>query len=162
MFLTQTVNKACCILIILLVCMLFWCIGEHNLAVSQQAQIAIVLPTATSGVSEGDVQYARSVAKRFSRMLSMIGFTAATLEDPSLSKDQLKSLKLIVLPLNPVVSKQTTRLLKNFVAGGGKLFVTYSLADTVAPLLGLQQTDWRKAESPGQFASIAVACARNT
>lgn len=156
MFLTQTANKACCILIILLVCMLFWCIGEHNLAVSQQAQIAILLPTATSGVSEGDVQYARSVAKRFNRMLSMIGFTADTLEDPSLSKDQLKSLKLIVLPLNPVVSKQTTRLLKNFVAGGGKLFVTYNLADTVAPLLGLRQTDWRKAESPEQFASIAL------
>ncbi len=156
MSLTQTGNKACCILIILLVCMLFWCIGEHTPAVSQQAQIAIVLPTATSGVSEGDVQYARSVAKRFSQMLSSIGFTADTLEEPSLSKDQLKSLKLIVLPLNPVVSTQTTRLLKNFVAGGGKLFVTYSLADTVAPLLGLRQTDWRKAESPGQFASIQL------
>ena len=156
MFLIQTENKRRSITIILLVCVLLWRIGELNPAVSQQAQIAIVLPTTASGVPEGDVQYARSVAKRFSRMLGIIGFTADTFEESSLSKTQLKSRKLIVLPLNAVLSTQTAGLLKNFVAGGGKLFVTYSLADTVAPLLGLQQTDWLKEESPGQFASIQL------
>lgn len=154
MFLTQTKNKRRSILIVLLVCVLLWYIGDLIPANSQQAQIAIVLPTATSGVSEGDIQYARSVAKRFSRMLSSIGFTADTIEESSLSKGQLKSRKLILLPLNAVLSAQATRLLKNFVAGGGKLFVTYNLADTVAPLLGVRQTDWLKEESPGQFASI--------
>ena len=156
MLLIQTENKRRSITIILLVCVLLWRIGELNSAVSQQAQIAIVLPTTASGVPEGDVQYARSVAKRFSRMLGIIGFTADTFEESSLSKTQLKSRKLIVLPLNAVLSTQTAGLLKNFVAGGGKLFVTYSLADTVAPLLGLQQTDWLKEESPGQFASIQL------
>ena len=156
MLLIQTENKRRSLTIILLVCVLLWRIGELNPAVSQQAQIAIVLPTTASGVPEGDVQYARSVAKRFSRMLGIIGFTADTFEESSLSKTQLKSRKLIVLPLNAVLSTQTAGLLKNFVAGGGKLFVTYSLADTVAPLLGLQQTDWLKEESPGQFASIQL------
>ena len=156
MLLIQTENKRRSITIILLVCVLLWRIGELNSAVSQQAQIAIVLPTTASGVPEGDVQYACSVAKRFSRMLGIIGFTADTFEESSLSKTQLKSRKLIVLPLNAVLSTQTAGLLKNFVAGGGKLFVTYSLADTVAPLLGLQQTDWLKEESPGQFASIQL------
>ena len=156
MFLTETANKRHSLPIVLLVCMLLSCVGERNPAVSQQAEIAIVLPTTTSGVSDGDVQYARSVAKRFSRMLSMIGFGSDTLEESSLSKTQLKSFKLIVLPLNSVVSTQTTRLLQNFVADSGKLFVTYSLADTVAPLLGLRQKDWLKAESPGQFASIQL------
>ena len=156
MFLIQTQNKGRSLLIVLLVCVIFWCIGGFSPANSQQAQIAIVLPTATSGVSEGDVQYARSVAKRFSRMLGIIGFTADTFEESSLSAAHLKSRKLIVLPLNAVLSAQATRLLKNFVAGGGKLFVTYNLADTVAPLLGVRQTDWLKAESPGQFASIQL------
>lgn len=156
MFSTQTVNKRRSLTIIGLICVLLLHIGELNPAVSQQAQIAIVLPTAASGVSEGDVQYARSVAKRFSRMLGIIGFTADTFEESSLSKTRLTSCKLIVLPLNAVLSTQTTRLLKNFVAGGGKLFVTYNLADTVAPLLGLRQTGWLKEESPGQFASIQL------
>ena len=156
MFLIQTQNKGRSLLMVLFVCVIFWCIGGLSPANSQQAQIAIVLPTATSGVSEGDVQYARSVAKRFSRMLGIIGFTADTFEESSLSEAQLKSRKLIVLPLNAVLSAQATRLLKNFVAGGGKLFVTYNLADTVAPLLGVRQTDWLKAEPPGQFASIQL------
>lgn len=162
MFLTHVVcqNLACKsqgITVIFLVCVLLWGVGGLNAAVSQQAEIAIVLPTATSGVSDGDVQYARSVAKRFSQMLGSIGFAAATLEASSLSETQLKQRKLIVLPLNPVVSTQTTSLLRKFVAGGGKLFVTYSLADTVAPLLGLRQTDWLKEESPGQFAAIQLS-----
>ncbi|RKU15486.1 hypothetical protein C6500_20090 [Candidatus Poribacteria bacterium] len=156
MFLTHTGNKRRSIPIVLLVCVVFWRIGAPSPANSQPAQIAIVLPTATSGISDGDVQYARSVAKRFSRMLGIIGFSTDTFEESLISKAQLKSRKLIVLPLNAVLSAQATRLLKNFVAGGGKLFVTYNLADTVAPLLGLRQTDWLKEESPGQFASIQL------
>ena len=156
MFSSQTVNKRLNITIIVLICVLLLHIGERNLAVSQQAQIAILLPTAASGVSKGDVQYARSVAKRFSRMLGIIGFTADTFEESSLSKARLESCKLIVIPLNATLSTQTTRLLKNFVADGGKLFVTYNLADTVAPLLGLRQTGWLKEGSPGQFTSIQL------
>ena len=156
MFLTHTGNKRRSIPIVLLVCVVFWRIGGLSPANSQPAQIAIVLPTATSEISDGDVQYARSVAKRFSRMLGIIGFSTDTFEESLISKAQLKSRKLIVLPLNAVLSAQATRLLKNFVAGGGKLFVTYNLADTVAPLLGLRQTDWLKEESPGQFASIQL------
>ena len=144
------------ITIVLLVCMLLWCIGGFNLAVAQQAEIVIVLPTATSRVSEGDVQYARSVAKRFNRMLNGIGLTAVTLEEASLSEAQLKSRRLVILPLNPVIAAQTASLLKNFVASGGKLFVTYTLPDTVAPLLGLRQTNWLKQEAPGHFASIQL------
>ena len=141
---------------VILVCMLLWCIGGFNFAVAQQAEIAIVLPKVSPRVSEGDVQYARSVAKRFNRMLNGIGLTAVTLEEASLSETQLKSRRLIILPLNPVITAQTANLLKGFVARGGKLFVTYTLPDTVAPLLGLRQTKWLKQEAPGHFASIQL------
>ena len=154
MFASQRLPYA--ITIVILVCMLLWCIGGFNFAVAQQAEIAIVLPKATSRVSEGDVQYARSVAKRFNRMLKGIGLTAVTLEEASLSEAQLKSRRLVILPLNPVIAAQTTNLLKNFVASGGKLFVTYTLPDTVAPILGLRQTDWLKQDAPGHFASIQL------
>ena len=155
--LPKTANKWRGTAVIFLVCVLLWCMGGLNVAISQPAEIGIVLPTATSGVSDGDVQYARSVAKRFSRMLGSIGFTADILEASLLSEGQLEPRRLIVLPLNSAVSTKTADLLKKFVAGGGKLFVTYSLADTVAPLLGLRQTDWLKQESPGQFASIQLS-----
>ncbi len=141
---------------IFLLCSLLWIINGHIPAFAQQAQIAILLPSATSQVSAGDVQYARSVSKRFNRMLNSIGFTADTLEEASLSKAQLQSRRLIVLPLNSRVNTQTTRLLKDFVADGGKLFATYNLADTVAPLLGLRQTDWLKDDPPGRFSTIQL------
>jgi uncharacterized lipoprotein YddW (UPF0748 family) len=142
--------------IVIFISLLLWCIGGLNLTVAQQSEVAIVLPKKTAQVSEGDVQYARSVAKRFNRMLNSIGLTADTMEEVSLSEAQLKSRRLVILPLNPVIAPKTASLLKNFVANGGKLFVTYTLPDTVAPLLGLRQTNWLKQEAPGHFASIQL------
>ena len=159
MFLSRYTNQrpSCSTTTILFVCILLWSvIGGFRLAEAQQAEVAIVLPAATSRVSEADVQYARSVTKRFNRMLNGIGLTAATLEEASLSEAQLNSPRLVILPLNPVMTAKTANLLKNFVANGGKLFVTYTLPDAVAPLLGLRQTNWLKQEAPGHFASIQL------
>ena len=142
--------------LIFLACLMLWITGGYNLVSAQQAKIAIVVPSATSQVSESNVQYARSVSKRFNQMLNSIGFTADTLEEASLSEAQLKSRRLIILPLNSTVTAQTAGFLKGFVADGGKLFVTYNLADTVAPLLGLRQTDWLKDDPPGQFSTIQL------
>lgn len=142
--------------IVIFISLLLWCIGGLNLTVAQQSEVAIVLPKKTAQVSEGDVQYARSVAKRFNRMLNSIGLTADTMEEVSLSEAQLKSRRLVILPLNPVIAPKTASLLKSFVANGGKLFVTYTLPDAVAPLLGLRQTGWLKQEAPGHFASIQL------
>ena len=142
--------------LIFLTCTLLWIINGYNLVSAQQAKIAIILPSVTSQVSENDVQYARSVSKRLNQMLNSIGFAADTLEEASLSKTQLKSRRLIILPLNSSVTTRTTALLKGFVADGGRLFVTYNLSDTVAPLLGLRQTDWLKDDPPGRFSSIQL------
>ena len=143
--------------IIFLTCLLLWITNGYNLVSAQQVKIAIVLPSVTSQVSENDVQYARSVSKRFNQMLNSIGFTADTLEETSLSKAQLKSRRLIILPLNPRVAPQTTKLLQGFIADSGRLLVTYNLADTVAPLLGLRQTDWLKDDPSGRFFSVQLS-----
>ena len=159
MFLSRYASQylSCSVTTTLFACLLLWCpIGGLHLAEAQPAEIAIVLPKTTPQVSEGDVQYARSVAKRFTRMLKGIGLTAVTLEEASLSEAQLKSRRLIIFPLNPVIAPQTANLLKSFVTSGGKLFLTYTLPDTVAPLLGLRQTNWLKQEAPGDFASIQL------
>ena len=142
--------------IVLLACILLVGISGLNFAIAQQANIAIVLPKATQKISAADVQYARAVAKRFNRMLNGIGLTAITLEAAALSEAQLKSLRLIILPLNPEITPQTARVLKSFVASGGKLFVTYTLPEPVAPILGLRQTHWLKQEAPGDFAAIQL------
>ena len=143
-------------------CALFWYSGAFAIAAAQQADIGILLPTPAPGVTQGDVNYARSVSKRLIRMLNSIGFSADTLEEASLSNvARLKNsstgtYRLLILPLNPEVSAKTTSLLKGFVARGGKLLVTYSLADSVAPLLNLRKKNWLREAAPGQFASIRL------
>ena len=145
------------ITIALLVFTLLWCTGGFMYVEAQQnAKIVIVLPTATSGISDGDIQYAQSMGKRFNRLLNSIGLAADILDEDALSEAQLKSRRMVVLPLNARITPTTASLLKDFVAAGGKLFVTYNLPDTVAPLLGLRQMDWLKQETPGQFASVQL------
>ncbi len=127
---------------------------------AQQADIAILLPSTASGVSEGDVNYARSVSRRFVRMLKSIGFSADQLEEasaanaPRLQDTSSNSYRLIILPLNPKITLKTASLLQSHVARGGKLFVTYNLADEVASLLNLRSIKWLRRETSGQFASI--------
>ena len=143
--------------IVLLIFTTFWCTGGFMYSEAQQsAKIAIVLPTAASTVPDADIQYAQSMGKRFNRLLNSIGLTAELLNEDALSEAQLKSRRMVVLPLNARIAPQTESLLKDFVVSGGKLFVTYNLPDTVASLLGLRQTDWLKQEAPGQFASVQL------
>ncbi len=131
-----------------------------NHILAQQADIAILLPSSESGVTEGDVNYARTVSKRFVRMLNGIGFSADQLDEvsaasiPRLQVNSTNPYRLIILPLNPKISLKTAPILKNYVARGGKLLVTYNLADEVATLLNLRNIKWLKAETEGQFASI--------
>lgn len=140
---------------------IFTCMAsELNPIVAQQADIAILLPSTASGISEGDVNYARTVSKRFVRMLKSIGFTADELSEvsaatnPRLQANVSDPYRLIILPLNSRISQDTVPILNGFVARGGKLLVTYNLADEVASLMGLQAKKWLKAETSGQFASI--------
>ena len=144
------------ILVLVLVC----CTGALTNATAQQTDIAILLPSTASGVVQGDVNYARSVSKRFVRMLNSIGFSADELQEasahtvPRLQSTSSNPYRLIILPLNPKIRPETATILKDFVARGGKLFVTYNLADEVAPLLNLRSQKWLRAEEPGQFSSI--------
>ena len=143
--------------IVFLIFTTLWCTsGFMHGEAQQNAKIAIVLPTAASTASDGDIQYAQSMGKRFNRLLNSIGLTADILDEDALSEAQLKHSRMVVLPLNARITPQTENLLKDFVASGGKLFVTYNLSDTVASLLGLRQTDWLKQKAPGQFASVQL------
>lgn len=147
-------------IIIATVLVIISCITLPPHIAAQQVDIAILLPSSESGVAEGDVNYARTVSKRFVRMLNSIGFTANQVDEASaatisrLQANTTNPYRLIILPLNPKISLKTAPILKNFVAGGGKLLVTYNLADEVASLLSLRGVKWMKAETSGQFSSI--------
>ncbi len=137
-------------------------IAEDNLVAVQQTDIVILMPSNASDIPEGDVHYAHTVSRKLAQMLRSIGFTADELQEssvannPRLKDNASKPYRLIILPLNSKISLSTVPVLNSFVARGGKLFVTYNLADEVALLMGLKSIKWLKAETPGQFSSIRL------
>ncbi len=141
---------------------LFCWTGHITDTAAQQSDIAILLPSTASGVPEGDINYARTVSKRLVRMLSSFGFSADQMDEATaanvarLQRTATNPYRLVILPLNPKIMLETANLLKNFVQRGGKLFVTYNLADEVAQLMNLRSVKWLRAELPGQFSSIQI------
>ncbi|MCZ6677041.1 MAG: family 10 glycosylhydrolase [Candidatus Poribacteria bacterium] len=114
--------------------------------------IVMILPTDASGTSAGDIRTAQRNAELLSKMLQGIGLPADVLEDRMVSSDVLKGRRLVILPLNPKIPSEVAADLRRFVAGGGKLFVTYSLADSVGDVLHLRRTAWVQRD----FASIRL------
>ena len=146
------------VLIIILIC----CTGISTVSAAEQADIAILLPSTASGIPEGDVNYARTVSKRLVRMMNGFGFTADQIDEATaanvqrLQETSPNPYRLIILPLNPKIRPETANLLKTFVQRGGKLFVTYNLADEVAKLMNLRNPKWLRADPPGQFSSVQI------
>ena len=146
----------------ILIFVLFCWIGQIADIAAQQSDIAILLPSTASGVPQGDVNYARTVSKRLVRMLNGFGFSADQIEETTaaqntrLQQSSSNPFRLIILPLNPKIRLETANLLKKFVQRGGKLFVTYNLADEVAILLNLRSPKWLRADPPGQFSSVQI------
>jgi uncharacterized lipoprotein YddW (UPF0748 family) len=54
------------------------------------------------------------------------------------------------------LSEEVTEALRKFVASDGKIFVTHSLAEPVAEILGLRCTGWIRQKRSGQFAKIRL------
>ena len=111
-------------------------------------QTVIILPTNTAR----DIQVVRTAAKVLTKMLKEIGIPADTLEDAVISTDTLKGRRLVILPSNPQIPDNVAATLRRFVEAGGKLFVTYNLAENIADLLHLRPTDWVRQD----FASIQL------
>ena len=145
-----------------LIFILFSFIGVLTITRAEQTDIAILLPSTASGIPQGDVNYGRTVSKRFVRMLSSFGFTADQMDEataaknPRLQQPSADPYRLIILPLNPKIRPETANLLTDFVQSGGKIFVTYNLADEVAQIMNLRSIKWLRAEPPGQFSSVQI------
>jgi uncharacterized lipoprotein YddW (UPF0748 family) len=112
----------------------------------------IMMPTGTKGASTGDIQAVRTAARVLTKMLKEVGISADTLDDTVISTDTLKERRLVILPSNPKIPDTVADTLRRFVEGGGKLFVTYNLAEDIADLLHLRPTDWVRQD----FASIQL------
>ncbi len=102
----------------------------------------LVLSAESNSLKGGDTakscaEYAGAVSSTLDRL----GVASLQVADLELTPELLTGVRLVVLPFNPAVPPEALLCLKNFVAGGGKLMVCYSLPKEVGALLGLSATN---------------------
>ena len=71
------------------------------------------------------------------RAMEEVGMPTAELSDVELDADAVAGMKLLVFPYNPSVPEKSVRCLKDFVAGGGRLFACHTTDPNVREVLGL-------------------------
>ena len=97
-----------------------------------QHDIVIILPTNLEKTNPGETKAARDAAMLIAKILEDIGLDTDALEYTAIASGGLSGRKLIILPLNPNLPQDFAETLRKFVDSGGKIFVTYSLAEPVA------------------------------
>ncbi len=117
-------------------------------------KLLIILPSMRAKEKPTHLYSAWSIADRFSSMLEGIGLGVDTLDAENIVVETLKHREVVILPLNQEITEDLAGALERFVGAGGKLFVTYALAERIANLLHLRRIDWIPQERPGQFSSI--------
>ena len=108
------------------------------------------------GTPEGsENRTAQSTAERIGELLSETGIAFGTLTDEDVEAGALEGRKLAIFAYSPGMSDEETTRVEEFVAGGGKIVVFYSVPASIGELLGLATNVYKGTEREGQFAEVA-------
>jgi uncharacterized lipoprotein YddW (UPF0748 family) len=108
-------------------------------------------------VAQKQPEEARNIAQfteTLGQMLQKLGLDYAIVNDLEVTAGQLQAAKLVILPYNPSLPYRTVAGLRQFMQGGGKLLVFYTVPERLRDLLGMQIGQSVKELRSGQFASI--------
>jgi uncharacterized lipoprotein YddW (UPF0748 family) len=91
----------------------------------------------------------------FAQKLNRIGIAAGTIAQNELTEQALSTAKIVVLPLNSDLTKESTAVLKKFVENGGKLIAFYQLSAELKKILGFEEGQYLKSpEGEAAFAEV--------
>lgn len=93
-------------------------------------------------------------ATLLSGLARQTGLSVTQVSDQELDAEALAQARLVVLPYNPSLPSGAIDVLKAYRARGGKLLVCYSLADGVAPLMGLKNVRFRSGQHEEALRSV--------
>lgn len=120
----------------------------------ERSPVAAALVTAAYRDRDGKPVDAGRWAENVTSLLDRAGCALATISTSDLSAERLANLKLLVLPFVAGMPQEETRVVTEWVRGGGKLLACYLVPDPLGELLGVRQKSYRAAQLPGQFSSM--------
>lgn len=116
--------------------------------------VVVVLGDLTLKARSPESRAVLDCAERISRLLETAGIEFGLLTDTDVEAGALKGRKLAIFAYSPNMSEREVDQIGQFVEGGGKAIVFYSLPDRLASLLGLRKLGYTRPERPGEFAKI--------
>jgi uncharacterized lipoprotein YddW (UPF0748 family) len=124
--------------------------GFDNLE-ARTEDIAVIAGVAAGPEGKAITQYAQQV----SDYLGKTGVPFGALTDTDVAGGALAGQKLAIFAYSPAMTPEVVAKIEEFVAGGGKVIVFYTIPKPVAELLGVGGIQWQKADPPGRFTSVA-------
>ena len=108
-----------------------------------------------AGVAEGpEGKELHRYAGRVCDYLDRTGVPYGALTDTDVAGGALAKQKLAIFAYSPAMTPEVIAKIQEFVAGGGKIVVFYSLPKPLAELLGVGDVQWAKADPPGRFGHV--------
>lgn len=106
-------------------------------------------------VGSGDDQTSiQQAADTVSTLLREAGILTSTITGADVARGALQDMKLAIFPYNPGLTTNKTLEVVNFLKGGGKILVFYSLPAGLDYLLGLNNVGWKRQDYPRQYSEI--------
>lgn len=99
---------------------------------------------------------ASGAAEQMAAAMTRAGIDAGTVDDADVERGALAGKRIAVYPNNPQISSREMDAVTDFVRGGGRLLVCFSLPERMGKLLGVQPVGYLRQERPGQFSEIRL------
>ncbi|NCO41096.1 MAG: hypothetical protein COZ06_26110 [Armatimonadetes bacterium CG_4_10_14_3_um_filter_66_18] len=105
---------------------------------------------------DGENETARRCAEQLGGYLDKLGLPYGILTDKDVEGGALAGQKLAIFGYSPSLTPEAVAKVQEFVAGGGKVMVFYSIPDPLRALLGISSLTYMPKERDGQFAQVAL------
>ncbi|MFQ6099270.1 MAG: hypothetical protein ACE5O2_16180, partial [Armatimonadota bacterium] len=115
--------------------------------------IVIVRPTQYIRSRGSEARSAAQYADQMAALLAGAGILTSIIDDLDVPAGALAGRKLAICPYNPDMAEEVVQALVDFVAGGGKIMVFYSIAEPLADVLGITRGEYMP-DTDGLFASL--------
>jgi len=119
-------------------------------------EIMIVLGDLTMRKKSSEARSVQQYADLMAKTLERLGLEFSVVNDTDVEAGALSGCKLALFPHNPDTSEKEHKAIERFVKAGGKIMLFYSLPESLAELIGLENIGWVRQEYAGQFSNIKL------
>lgn len=119
-----------------------------------ETAIYIVRNESAMSAAPSEFQGVISVCRNLSRCLRSSGGDYSVISDGDFSSRLIKQARLIILPYNPALSEEFSKLLADYLRNGGRVICFYLFPASLEKICGIMRGKYVRSAYDGQFASI--------